>query len=151
MRSTPRARSPQADRRAAYLAAEAQVRAVVMDRDGHACVICGSRDRVTFHHCLPRSAGGSSIPIGPHQAIAACGSGTSGCHGMVERAGREQGWAYRLGYLARHGLDPSETPDGTRLVWGHAARLWWELWPSGVRTARPDLPRPAPVDLAGLG
>jgi hypothetical protein len=133
-----------ATRRAVYAACEADVKATVRDRDP-ACVVCGAGDPLTVQHVIPRGMGGTSIPIDPRLAIVLCGSGTTGCHGMVESAGRRDGWAYELGYLIRHDAELDAVrgdPDRSRLVWFHRDRAWMELFVSGVRTARPGLPQP---------
>lgn len=136
----PNARA-QHTRRAHVQAVEADVYTQVMERDGHACVLCGTRQRPTLQHILPRAAGGTSIPIDARLGIIACGSGTTFCHGAIEHAGRYEGWAYQLGYLARHGRALEQVrldPDATWLVWGHDARVWWELTRAGTRLAVPQ-------------
>lgn len=136
-----------------YAASERDTYEQVMERDGRRCLICGTRDRPTLHHLLPRGAGGTVFPIDPRLGIVACGSGTTGCHGLVENMGRRDGWAYELGYLTRHGHALSmlrDDPDSTWLVWGHADRVWWELTRGGVRTALGSRPAPAPLVLAAL-
>jgi hypothetical protein len=120
---------------------EADVREIVMERDGRACILCGTRDRPTLQHIAPRGMGGTSQPIDPRLGIVIHGSGVSGCHGAVERDGRADGWAYELRYLARHGqvLDRlRDDPDATWLVWGHADRVWWELTRAGTRLPVPQ-------------
>lgn len=130
----------QRERRRTVRDVELDVRAQVLDRDG-CCVLCGGRERLTLQHILPRSAGGSSVPIDARLGLTACGSGVSGCHGAIERAGRQDQWAYDLGYLLRHGAT-AETlradPDVPWLVWGHADRVWWELHSSGTRIPVPQ-------------
>jgi hypothetical protein len=135
-------KTPQQHRRAELAAADAEVYAQVMERDGRTCLACGTRDRPTLQHILPRGAGGTSRPLDPRLAVVLCGSGTTGCHGLVEHEGRYDGWAYDLFLLVRHGAEVDALladPDATLLVWGPAAGVWWELFVSGVRTARPDL------------
>jgi hypothetical protein len=135
------------------VAAEADIRAQVMERDGHACLMCGTRSRPTFQHIRPRGMGGTADPIDARLGIVLHGSGTTGCHGAVEREGRSQQWSYDLGYLLRHGRvldDLRSTPDASWLVWGHADRTWWELFASGTRLPFPQLPPPAPHVLAAV-
>lgn len=42
------------------------------------CAVCGDA-RVTKHHAVPRSQGGTNGP-----QLHLCGSGTTGCHGKAE-------------------------------------------------------------------
>lgn len=50
-----------------------------------ACRLCGSVERVNAHHLIPRGMGGT---IGGEwtesNVVGLCGSGTQGCHGLVE-------------------------------------------------------------------
>ena len=93
--------------------------------------------------------GGTNVPITAKDGIVLHGSGTTGCHGAVERRGREHGWAYELGYLSR-GDSWLRTPDGTRLVWHHARSVWMELFDSGVRVPVPVILRPISLVLAAM-
>lgn len=52
----------------------------VKARDGEGCLLCGAPD-VTRHHVLSRSLGGDDAA---ENVILLCGSGTTGCHGLVE-------------------------------------------------------------------
>lgn len=93
-------------------------RALVTDRAGWCCEICGRRlghhdtgwtHAHSHHHRQPRALGGSSRPEAnaAYNLLLLCGTGTTGCHGQVE-ADREH--AEELGWLVRHGLDPAEVP-----------------------------------------
>lgn len=117
-----------------------------MTRDGYACIICAGRDRVTRQHILPRGMGGTSRPATAAHSIVLCGSGTTGCHGLVEREGRAERWSYDLGYLLEHGRDLPVT----HTVWYHRDRTWYELFPSGVAATTASLTRPNPDVLAYL-
>lgn len=76
------------------------------------------------HHRLPRGAGGSWSPA---NLLAACGSGTTGCHGRTEHA-REA--AYDDGRLVHRGTDPATVPVRIRHpVYGPA---WWTLDHDGL-------------------
>lgn len=84
--------------------AEEQARALVSQRSGGRCEICGTRPATNFHHRQNRSAsGGWSAANG----MALCGSGTTGCHGYVTEhplRAREQGWS------VPSWADPARTP-----------------------------------------
>ncbi|GAB2859260.1 hypothetical protein GCM10022221_68540 [Actinocorallia aurea] len=87
-------------------------RALVLARDGHACVVCGldiTRRPHNIHHRLPRGMGGSSDPAinSPANLITVCGSGTTGCHGEIER-NRE--WAQDHGWIVPRGMSPAASP-----------------------------------------
>lgn len=124
-----------------------------MVRDGAVCVMCGTRSRPTLQHIRPRGMGGTSVPIDPRFGIVLHGSGTTGCHGAVEREGRALGWAYELGYLLRHGQVLDELladDDAAWLVWGHRDRCWWELTKAGTRLPYPRRTPPHPALLGAL-
>jgi hypothetical protein len=140
--------------RAAYRATERDVRAQVLERDGHTCLLCGTRHSPTLHHVSARGMGGTRFPIDARLGICVHGSGTTGCHSAIERQGREDGWAYNLGYLLRHGRQLEQLradPDLPWLVWGHADRVWWELTAAGTRLPVPQLSAPDRTLLAALG
>jgi hypothetical protein len=71
------------------------------------------------HHRCPRAAGGTSDPAASTAAncLIVCGSGTTGCHGVVERMRTA---AYVAGWLVHSGQDPAGVPvlldHGTRPV-----------------------------------
>lgn len=46
------------------------------------CRLCGTTERVNAHHLIPRSLGGIWTES---NVVGLCGSGTTGCHGDVER------------------------------------------------------------------
>ncbi|TYP82055.1 HNH endonuclease [Blastococcus xanthinilyticus] len=94
----------------------ADVRQLVIDRDGHACRRCGAPlpggRGGSVHHRIPRGMGGTSWAgiHSPALLVLLCGDGTTGCHGHLE-ANRSA--ALRLGWLlSRHlfGIDPSDIP-----------------------------------------
>lgn len=105
-------------------------RALVWERAGGRCELCG-RDlhalcAYSVHHRLPRKAGGTTRPWvnGPENLLLACGTGTTGCHGLIES---QRASAYGYGWLIREGQQlPHEVsvvlgnptwPTRTRLVW----------------------------------
>ena len=85
-------------------------------RAGGRCEICNT-DLTTGHayskhHRIPRGRGGTNVLS---NLMLLCGTGTSGCHGMVES---RRTIAYDNGWLVRTGHDPAE-----QLVRIHAVRL----------------------------
>lgn len=98
---------------AAHTGPSVKLRALVEGRD-RVCVRCGravARDEDSLHHRIPRGRGGENSP---ENLILLCGSGTTGCHGWVER---NRTAAYGLGYLVETGIDPADVPV-TVAGWG---------------------------------
>jgi 5-methylcytosine-specific restriction enzyme A len=64
------------------------------------CEVCGNAWASNTHHRRPRGMGGSKDPATNSvvNLLRCCGSGTVGCHGLIE-ANREQ--SYDLGLLVR--------------------------------------------------
>lgn len=90
-------------------------RALVAERAGYCCELCGIRlhdgDAWTtdhsFHHRQARGMGGTSDTGAnqPSNLLLTCGTGTTGCHGFIEAhrtSAEEEGW------LVRHGRNPAE-------------------------------------------
>lgn len=48
---------------------------------GGPCRLCNTGFGVSLHHLVPRSLGGDDLPW---NLVSLCGSGTTGCHGLVE-------------------------------------------------------------------
>lgn len=75
------------------------------------------RERVSIHHRKPRGAGGTSLADINDlcNLLLICGTGTTGCHGFIER---ERVWARLRGFIVprgRHGVitamtDPAQVP-----------------------------------------
>lgn len=96
-------------------------RRIVADRAGYRCEVCGRvlalapaerPDWVqahSFHHRQPRGMGGSRAPgrHAAHQLLLVCGSGTTGCHGLIES---QRALAYSHGWLVKHPIDPATVP-----------------------------------------
>lgn len=81
-----------------------EIRAVVLARDGYACVRCGAgvtEKPRSIHHRLRRSQGGLNTP---DNLITLCGSGTTGCHGWVHANVAD---SQDAGWLVRSGHDPA--------------------------------------------
>ena len=82
-------------------------RRLLEKRSGGICELCRSARATNVHHRLPRGMGGTTRNI--HTAewlLHLCGSGTTGCHGMIERD-RER--AYSNGWLLRQHEDAAST------------------------------------------
>lgn len=84
----------------------------VRERDGHACVRCGSTDSLTTQHRVARGMGGTRAPWinEPANLITLCGSGTTGCHGYVEANPAK---AKQLGYAVSKYNRPEDVPVRT--------------------------------------
>lgn len=58
------------------------IRAQVFDRDNGRCRCCLRRRATSLHELRPRSLGGHRST---ENSVALCGSGTTGCHGLLQR------------------------------------------------------------------
>jgi hypothetical protein len=98
-----------------------ETRSLVVARANYQCEICGgSLHSMSLHHRRPRQMGGNKaawINELPN-LLAICGSGTTGCHGLIESY-RSRG--YEHGWLLSHGWIPEQTPFAD--LRGH----WWLL------------------------
>lgn len=68
------------------------------------CELCGAAPATNFHHRKNRSQLGKDNLA---NAMHLCGSGTTGCHGMVTEHPAD---AYAYGWSVRSGFDPAEVP-----------------------------------------
>ncbi|MFC9280886.1 HNH endonuclease [Streptomyces collinus] len=106
------------------------VKGIVFDRDGGACVRCGTREALTIHHRVNRGMGGAREPWinQAHNLLTACTT----CNGWFEDNPRE---SYEAGWKVRRPQLPGEvlvrypdgreyrlTPDGVRATTVAAAR-----------------------------
>jgi hypothetical protein len=73
-RTKARAKREQRDR-------TAEIRAYVFGRERGLCRCCRVRRADSMHEIRPRSLGGK---VSKANSIAACGSGTTGCHGFMQ-------------------------------------------------------------------
>lgn len=86
---------------------------LVDERDGDNCRRCGQPtwgDDFSRHHRIPRGAGGSALVDRASNILKLCGSGSTGCHGWVER---RRNSAELLGYLLpklNPDIDPATEP-----------------------------------------
>lgn len=95
-------------------------RAAVWERAGGCCERCGrgvEGQVASIHHRKPRRMGGTRDPEinSLSNLMLLCGSGTGGCHGMVEKARQE---SRDLGFLVGSVQNPSGVPV---LVYGKGA------------------------------
>lgn len=68
-------------------------RALVYERSQGVCEVCGRARATNWHHRQNASQGGLWCPS---NGLHVCGSGTTGCHGMITvnpRIARERGWS----------------------------------------------------------
>jgi len=96
-------------------------RHTVVSRAKQRCELCYSNlSPMSLHHRRPRGMGGSSVPWihDPENLLALCGTGTTGCHGLVESYRQR---AYDFGWLVRYGMTPHNIPFAD--LHGH----WWLL------------------------
>lgn len=59
----------------------AAVRAYIFEREQYRCRCCVVRAAESMHEIHPRSLGGV---VSPENSVALCGSGTTGCHGLIQ-------------------------------------------------------------------
>lgn len=100
---------------------ETAARAALAVRSQDRCEIggpwCEGRG-TNAHHRLNRSQGGTWRLS---NLVRACGSGTTGCHGLI---GADPAWAYADGLLIPAGQDPPTVPVRLR----HPVMLAWWFW-----------------------
>ncbi len=121
-RCLPSAR--RSSRRAQTSGFPAEVVDLALERAQWSCELCGrapgDRRGVDWsaHHRRPRAAGGTTDPAASTAAncLIVCGSGTTGCHGVIERYRRA---SYDAGWLVPQWVDPARMPvlltvDGLR-------------------------------------
>lgn len=106
----------------------AAVRDRVTDRSGGACEVCGKLlyDRAnggwvaahSFHHRRPRGMGGTSRADAntPANLLLLCGTGTTGCHGLIEA---NRGDALASGALLLQTADPTTVPVALAAGWAY--------------------------------
>jgi 5-methylcytosine-specific restriction enzyme A len=98
------------------------VLALLRERSHGRCEMCPAPATNT-HHRRPRGMGGSKDPAtnSPSNLVRLCGSGTTGCHGWIERerdAARDRGW------LLHQAQNPATTPI---LIMGPSGPFVWVL------------------------
>lgn len=93
---------------------ERKARAILYERSGHVCEMCGRARATNAHHRRNRSQGGR---WSPENLLHVCGTGATKCHGLITcnpAIAKERGWSVSA-YA-----DPAETP-----VW--LANRGWHL------------------------
>ncbi len=126
-----------------------RTRELLHRRSGGVCEICRSAPATNAHHRLPRGMGGTKRDIHTVEwLLHLCGSGTTGCHGMIEH---DRNRAYINGWLLRQHQRPETTsvkiygaivyltPDGHYVPFGAKG---WRMEP-----ATKDTPGAAPEPL----
>jgi 5-methylcytosine-specific restriction endonuclease McrA len=51
-----------------------EIRAIVLERDGHACVLCDAKEDLTLDHIFPHVEGGSDDPVNLRVLCRSCNS-----------------------------------------------------------------------------
>mgnify|MGYP000872268132 FL=1 len=96
-------------------------RLVIISRAGGSCEVCGQPvaliddgevtpiSAFSIHHRQPRGMGGSSVEAintAPNLLLV-CGSGTTGCHGLIES---QRAISKANGWLVPHPTNPADVP-----------------------------------------
>lgn len=86
-----------------------KVRDLVYGRDGMSCALCGSTYALTLQHRRARGMGGTkrTSTNSPAALVVLCGSGTTGCHGMIES---QPDLARSRGYRVGQYVEPPDVP-----------------------------------------
>lgn len=128
----------------------AKTRHTILTRDGYSCLRCGVTILNRVHSVHHRKGRHCPNPNSPSNLVTLCGSGTTGCHGLVHAHPEQsytEGWMVRrLGaddpaevpvldqmghwWLVGDRLVPAEVPGGSAFLGGLA----------GGRATHPDLP-----------
>jgi hypothetical protein len=99
-----------------------KVRALVLERDGHACVCCGRSvigQSYSLQHRKRRSQGGDNSPA---NLVTVLGTGTTGCHERIDSRRDPQDEA--KGYTVRSWQDPEQIPVMVFSPHGSGATAW---------------------------
>lgn len=89
-----------------------KVRDIVIQRASDSCEICG-RDKdfigYSIHHRRPRGMGGTkrASTNDPRNLLLLCGSGVTGCHGLVES---QRSHALACGWIVPQVVEPYRIP-----------------------------------------
>ena len=110
-----------------YTGPDRLTRALVLERDGYACVCCGTPIAgrpYSLQHRKRRSQGGGNSPS---NLVVVLGTGTTGCHERIDSR-RDPGDEAK-GYTCRSWQDPALVPVEIRRADGRTERVW--LWDDG--------------------
>jgi 5-methylcytosine-specific restriction protein A len=91
-------------------------RELVKRRAGDCCERCGaaiSADH-SYHHRRPRGMGGTKRKDTAANLVLVCGSGTTGCHGLIES---QRTASFATGWLVRQHQDPASVPIDRHGAW----------------------------------
>lgn len=105
-----------------------KTRALVLERDGHACVCCGRSvigRRYSLQHRKRRSQGGDNSPC---NLLTVLGDGTTGCHARIDS--RIDPHDEAKGYTCRSWEDPARIPVMYFTEGGSGIAAW--LLPDGT-------------------
>lgn len=114
---------------------EAQRRAM-FERANGCCEVCTRRlpeKGWNAHHRQGRGMGGTKRVMSCADGLVVCGSGTTGCHGLIESRRR---WAEKRGYVVRRPTRPLEVPV-------FALGRWVLFNADGTTTPAPTMEVPA--------
>jgi hypothetical protein len=104
-----------------------KVRALVLERDGHACVCCGLPilgQRYSLGHRLRASQGGKAVPS---NLLTFLGWGGELCHGRIDN--RTDPADEAKGYTVRSWQDPAQIPVMVFSEGGSGVMAW--VWDDG--------------------
>lgn len=126
---------------------------LIRERDNWTCARCGAGSNLSTQHRVARGMGGTRGPgINlPSNLLTLCGSGTTGCHGLVEA---HPTWAQAHGWSVRRTQDPAAVPVWTWRGWvqldNAGALVLVENYP-GVDDCRCGCRHASTVDVWSMG
>lgn len=120
-------------------------RDALIERAENRCEVCyGGLGVMSVHHRRPRSVGGTNVAWinQPPNLLVICGTGTSGCHGLIESyrsRSYEHGWLLHYGWLAE--FTPFADLSGN----------WWLLVGNKKLTITTPFDSPNPSSIQPVG
>jgi hypothetical protein len=122
----PRSSGPIKAKRSASTVIPSPIRDAVLQRDKDRCQRCrrwvGDRAWYSLQHRDARGMGGSTLLHTMANLVTLCGTGTTGCHGLVES---QRTVSYALGWLVPNGVTPEEwRVRRFRTSWEQPGELW---------------------------
>jgi len=127
--------SPAGKAPARYTGPDRLTREIVLERDHHACVCCGTSvigEPYSLQHRKRRSQGGDNSPS---NLITVLGTGSTGCHERIDS--RRDPADEACGYTVRSWADPAMVPvlvhqaDGGAILWPTDDGEWVSVPPDG--------------------